>query len=82
MRSRYQFDTGVDTGRKDTALMRAEPRWPGRLRLRLLAAVLIAAFAALTIYAYTANVSFGGGGESLSRGQRLVHDDDGGRRRG
>ena len=57
MRSRYQFDTGVDTGRKDTALMRAEPRWPGRLRLRLLAAVLIAAFAALTIYAYTANVS-------------------------
>ena len=53
MRSRYQFDTG----RKDTALMRAEPRWPGRLRLRLLAAVLIAAFAALTIYAYTANVS-------------------------
>ena len=24
MRSRYQFDTGVDTGRKDTALMRAE----------------------------------------------------------
>ena len=36
MRSRYQFDTGVDTGRKDTALMRAEPRWPGRLRLRLL----------------------------------------------
>ena len=47
MRSRYQFDTGVDTGRKDTALMRAEPRWPGRLRLRLLAAVLIAAFAAL-----------------------------------
>ncbi len=57
MRSRYQFDTEVDTGRKDTALMRAEPRWPGRLRLRLLAAVLIAAFAALTIYAYTANVS-------------------------
>ena len=57
MRSRYQFDTGVDTGRKDTALMRAEPRWPGRLRLRLLAAMLIAAFAALTIYAYTANVS-------------------------
>ncbi len=57
MRSRRQFDTGVDTGRKDTALMRAEPRWPGRLRLRLLAAVLIAAFAALTIYAYTANVS-------------------------
>ncbi len=57
MRSRYQFDTGVDTGRKDTALMRAEPRWPGRLRLRLLVAVLIAAFAALTIYAYTANVS-------------------------
>ena len=50
MRSRYQFDTG----RKDTALMRAEPRWPGRLRLRLLAAVLIAA---LTIYAYTANMS-------------------------
>ena len=29
----------------------------GNLRLRLLAAVLIAAFAALTIYAYTANVS-------------------------
>ena len=57
MRSRYEFDTEVDTGRKDTALMRAEPRWPGRLRLRLLAAVLIAAFAALTIYAYTANVS-------------------------
>ena len=57
MRLRYQFDTEVDTGRKDTALMRAEPRWPGRLRLRLLAAVLIAAFAALTIYAYTANVS-------------------------
>ena len=52
MRSRYQFDTGVDTGRKDTAVMRAEPGWPGRLRLLTLAAgglaaVLIAAFAAL-----------------------------------
>ena len=78
MRSRYQFDTGVDTGRKDTALMRAEPRWPGRLRLRLLAAVLIAAFRrAHDLRVYGERV----GGESLSRGQRLVHDDDGGRRR-
>ena len=62
MRSQDQFDTGVDAGRNDTAVMRAEPGWPGRLRLLTLAAgglaaVLIAAFAALTIYAYTANVS-------------------------
>ena len=62
MRSQDQFDTGVDAGRHGTALMKAEPTGPGRLRLLTLAAgglaaVLIAAFAALTIYAYTANVS-------------------------
>ena len=47
-----QFDAGVDAGRNDAALKRAEPGRPGRLRVRSLAArglavVLLAAFAAL-----------------------------------
>ena len=49
MKSRRQFDSGVDASRNDTALKRAEP---GRLRVRSLVArgltvVLLAAFAAL-----------------------------------
>ena len=46
------FDTGVDAGRNDAALKRAEPGRAGRLRVRSLAArslaaVLLVAFAAL-----------------------------------
>ena len=52
MQKRGKFDTGVDAGRNDAALMIAEPGRPGRSRLRLLAArglaaVLLVAFAAL-----------------------------------
>ena len=52
MQPRGQFDTGVDAGRNDAALKRAELGRPGRLRVRSLAAhglavVLLAAFAAL-----------------------------------
>ena len=52
MQPREQFDTGVDAGRKETVLKRAEPGRPGRLRVRSraarsLAAVLLAAFAVL-----------------------------------
>ena len=48
MKPREQFDTGVDTGRNDAALKRAEPGRPGRLpprTARSLAAVLLVAFA-------------------------------------
>ena len=52
MQIRGQFDTGVDAGRHETALKRAEPGRPGRVRVRSraarsLAAVLLAAVAAL-----------------------------------
>ena len=52
MQPHGQFDAGVDAGRNDAALKRAEPGRPGRLRVRSLAArglavVLLAAFAAL-----------------------------------
>ena len=52
MQKRGKFDTGVEAGRNDAALMIAEPGRPGRSRLRLLAArclavVLLAVFAAL-----------------------------------
>ena len=50
MQARRQFDTGVDTGRNDAALKRAEPSRPGRLpsrTARSLGAVLLVAFAAI-----------------------------------
>ena len=53
MQPREQFDTGVDTGRNDAALKRAEPGRPGRTTVftprtaRSLAAVLLVAFAAI-----------------------------------
>ena len=50
MQARRQFDTGVDTGRNDAALKRAEPSRPGRLpprTARSLAAVLLVVFAAI-----------------------------------
>ena len=50
MQPREQFDTGVDAGRNDAALKRAEPGRAGRLRVRTarsLAAVLLVAFAAI-----------------------------------
>ena len=50
MQPRGQFDTGVDAGRNDAALKRAEPGRPGRLpplAARSLAVVLLVAFAAL-----------------------------------
>ena len=52
MQTRGQFDTGVDAGRHETALKRAKPGRPERVRVRSraarsLAAVLLAAVAAL-----------------------------------
>ena len=51
MQPREPFDTGVDVGRTEAVLRRAEPGRPGRARVRSLAAraaaVLLAAFAAL-----------------------------------
>ena len=52
MRTRKQFDTGVDGQRNSTALKRAEPGRPGRSRIRSLATrglavVFLVAFAAL-----------------------------------
>ena len=52
MRRHGQFNKGVDARRNDTGLRRAEPGRPGRLRprslaVRVLTAVLLAAFAAL-----------------------------------
>ena len=50
MQARRPFDTGVDAGRNDAALKRAEPSRPGRLpsrTARSLAAVLLVAFAAI-----------------------------------
>ena len=45
MQPRVQFNTGVDAGRNDAVLKRAEPGRPGRLPP--LAALLLAAFAAI-----------------------------------
>ena len=51
MQPRKPFDTGVDAGRTEAALKRAEPGRPGRVRVRSLAARaaagFLAAFAAL-----------------------------------
>ena len=53
MQARRQFDTGVDTSRKETAPERAEPSRPGRTTVctprtaRSLAVVLLVAFAAI-----------------------------------
>ena len=52
MEKRGKFETGVEAGRNDAALMIAEPGRPWRLRVRSLAArglaaVLLVAFAAL-----------------------------------
>ena len=62
MRTNGEFDREIDARRNNTALRTVASRGPGRLHLLPLAAgglaaVLIAAFAVLTIYAYTANVS-------------------------
>ena len=85
MQPQRNFDTGIVAPTDNLALKKAGPGQRRRLPLRFVAAlavtvVLLASFAALVALPLKGAVVTSG--ESLSRGQRLVHDDDGGRRRG